>query len=120
MSGDPVSRIRGVQFKPVRLSEGYEMSAVDDFLDQLEHAASRGLPLGPVIAGARFPSVKFREGYDVGEVDRFLAEMAGSVAPVTASIDTAYGKSYPIETTPATSVIQEQQGLLSRLFRRKK
>jgi len=120
VSGDPVSRIQGVQFTPVRLRVGYDMGSVDDFLDRLEDAASRGLPLGPVVAGAHFPSGKLREGYDVGEVDRFLAEMAGAAAPGTASTDTAYGKSYPIETTPATSVIQEQRGLLSRLFRRKK
>jgi DivIVA domain-containing protein len=119
VSGDDlVSRIRDMQFTPVRIREGYDMGTVDQLLDELEEAASRGQPLQAVVDGAgQFPTVTWREGYNMGEVDRFLAEIALAVPPVTPSrAETADGPGFP---AAAQSVIEEKPGLLSRLFRRK-
>ncbi len=127
---DLVARIREVRFTPVRLREGYDMSEVDDFLDELEAVVSAGRPLAPLVDAARFASVRLREGYDMADVDSFLAEIvrlstdpASLPASATASsTDTAYGASFPVETapppSPAPSVISEQRGFISRLLRR--
>ena len=113
---DLVSRIVDVRFTPVRFREGYEMDSVDQLLDRLENAASRGQPLQPVVDTAHFPTVKWREGYDIGEVDRFLAELATALPLATESrTQTRYGPSFPV----ARSVIEEKQGPMSRLFGRK-
>ena len=120
MSLELVERIRSVRFTPVRLRAGYEMDAVDRLLDQLEQAASRGTDLQPLAAGAAFPTVKWREGYDMVEVDRFLEEITSAAPLVTRSTtQPAHGPSFPVESPDGRGVIQEQQGLMSRLFRRK-
>jgi len=111
VNAELVQRIRSVRFKPVRLREGYDMETVDQLLDQLEQAASRGLPLAPVVAAADLPRVKVREGYSIDEV-------AGPAASAASRTDGASGPGFPVETKPTTSVIQEQRGLISRLFRR--
>ncbi len=112
---DLVSRITGVRFTPVRFRESYAMESVDQLLDELESAASRGQPLRPVVDAAHFPTGKWREGYDVGEVDRFLEQIATAVPPLTESrTQTEYGPSFPV----APSVIEEKPGLMARLFRR--
>ena len=112
MSADGlVSRIQDVRFR-----EGYEMDQVDQLLDQMEDAASRGQPLQPVVDTAHFRTGKWREGYDIAEVDRFLTDIASAVPPLTESrTQTEYGPSFPV----AASVIEEKPGLMSRLFGRK-
>lgn len=127
---DLVARIREVQFAPVRLREGYDMSEVDDFLDELEAVVSAGRPLAPLVDAARFATVRLREGYYMDDVDSFLAEIVRlSTDPASlpgattaSSTATADGPSHPVETgraaVPTTSVISEQRGLISRLFGR--
>ena len=115
---DLVSRISAVRFTPVRFRESYEMEQVDELLDRLEEAASRGHSLGPVADTAHLQTGKWREGYDIGEVDQFLADIGTAAPPVTESrTQTPYGPSFPV--APA-SMIEEKPGLMSRLFGRKK
>lgn len=73
--GDLVEAITQVQFRPVRLREGYEMSDVDALLDRIVVALGRGEPVGPVIDATHLAHVRLREGYALGEVDGFLAEL---------------------------------------------
>lgn len=119
MNLELVERIRSVQFTPVRLREGYEMATVDQCLDELEAAASRGLPLRTLVeAAGPFPTVTWREGYNISEVDDFLAALAAAPPegdPTTAGPSTSYGQSFPVAATP---VIEERPGLMARLFRR--
>jgi len=107
-----VNRIVDVVFPAVKFSEGYDMDSVDQLLDQLESAASRGQPLQPIVMGAQLPTRKWAEGYDKGEVDRFLADIAG-LPPVTES------RPPEVQSRPvAPSVIEEKPSLMSRLFGR--
>jgi DivIVA domain-containing protein len=68
------------RFSPVRLHEGYEMSAVDDLLDRVVAALGRGESVLDLLDGARLPRVRWREGYDTAEVDAFLTDLRRSVA----------------------------------------
>lgn len=118
---DIADRIRNARFKPVRLSEGYDMGEVDRFLDRLEQAHAGGEPLAPLVAQARFGSVRLREGYDMREVDAFLDELAATDRPDTAAPAPAI-EPQPSGTQPSVvqpSVVQEQRGLLGRLFGRR-
>lgn len=107
---DASERIRNVQFTTARLRKGYDMAQVDDFLDQLGEEARASRPLAPLCDQVRFATVRGR-GYDPGEVDRFLEEIGGgtrSSPPVRSEHPGAEGP----------QVIQEQKGLLARLFGR--
>jgi len=74
--GEEAARfVEGVRFKPVRFRAGYDMSAVDDLLDQLAAAFRAGRSVRGIVESARFPMVKMREGYATDEVDAFLAEV---------------------------------------------
>jgi DivIVA domain-containing protein len=77
--GDLVESIRNARFTPVRLHEGYEMSAVDDLLDRVVAALGRGDSVLDLLGGDPFPRVRWREGYDIDEVDAFLAGLRRSV-----------------------------------------
>ena len=116
MTQDLTTRIRAVRFTPVRLREGYDMAEVDTFLDELEQAVLQQAPLRPLVDRARFNPVRLREGYDMRDVDDFLEALVcdseGVSAPVAAS-----GSATSVDA--AASVIQEERGLLSRLFGRK-
>ena len=99
-------RIRTVRFTPVRIREGYDMGEVDDFLDQVTRAALSGMPLAPLVAHQTFGRVTWREGYDIQEVEDFLMQIApGSGRP-------------DIARSEQPAVIQEQRGVLGRLFKR--
>jgi DivIVA domain-containing protein len=78
--GDLVESISNARFSPVRLHEGYEMSAVDDLLDRVVAALGRGDSALDLLDGAVLPRVRWREGYDTDEVDAFLAGLRRSVA----------------------------------------
>jgi DivIVA domain-containing protein len=122
-----IQEISHVQFTPVRLREGYEMDGVDDLLDRLVAALRAGEPVDELVRTARFTPVRMREGYDMGEVDEFLDRVVASAAtadrtpptyveaPAVATRPVAAGAD-PV--APAPSVIQEQRGLLARLFKR--
>ena len=73
--GDLVESITTARFTPVRLHEGYDMSAVDELLDRVVAALGRGEPVIGLLAEARLPRVRWREGYDIDEVDRFLERL---------------------------------------------
>ena len=117
MSDDElVNRIVDVVFPSVKFSEGYDMDSVDQLLDQLESAASRGQPLQPIVMGAQLPTRKWAEGYDKSEVDRFLADIAG-LPPVTQTH--TQSRTPEVQSRPvAPSVIEEKPSLMSRLFGR--
>ncbi|SDD02642.1 DivIVA domain-containing protein [Nocardioides lianchengensis] len=100
-------RIVAVQFSPVRLREGYDMSEVDQLLDELAAAVDSGADVRTLAGEARFTRVRLREGYDMGEVDAFLRE-------VVAEADG--GRTATPDALPLPTVIQEQRGLLSRIF----
>ena len=123
-----IQEISHVQFTPVRLREGYEMGEVDELLDRLVTALRAGEPVDQLVRAAQFTPVRMREGYDMSEVDRFLehvvsaAATADRVPPVYADAPQET-PSYPVPAataavSPAPNVIEEQRGLLSRLFKR--
>jgi DivIVA domain-containing protein len=109
---DLITQIEQARFTPVRLRSGYDMGEVDQLLDEIVAALSAGRPVEPLIDGARITTVSFREGYDMAEVDALIARVRahdpGSPVPP------------PAPVSPTTSgVVEEQQGLLSRLFGRR-
>jgi DivIVA domain-containing protein len=77
---DLVEEITQARFTPVRVREGYDMSAVDSLLDRVVAALGAGDPVLPVLDGAELGHVRLREGYDIAEVDRFLADLRARVA----------------------------------------
>ena len=117
-----IQEINQVRFTPVRVREGYGMGEVDELLDQLVSALRAGEPVDELVRSARFTPVRLREGYDMAEVDRFLdrvvsvAATADRTPPSYADADAPQAPR--AEPAPAPSVIQEQRGLLSRLFGR--
>lgn len=131
---DLAATIRAVRFTPVRLRQGYAQGDVDGFLDQLAAAAEAGRALKPLVDAARFTTTSMKEGYDMGEVDDFLdravagsaADGAGTTtAPPTTTAPTAPATSVAgtagvdgTDGEPQPTAVQEQRGLLSRLFKR--
>lgn len=67
--------VENVRFPPTRWREGYEMDAVDVFLDRSAEAVRTGVPVDAVVGGAHFPRVRLREGYDIEAVDEVLRRM---------------------------------------------
>lgn len=108
---DVSDKISNVQFKTVRLREGYDMTEVDDFLDQLVGEARAARSLAPLCDQVRLTTVRGRPGYDMDEVDRFLEEIGGRSAS-----SPPVGSRIPDPAGP--QVIQEQKGLFARLFGR--
>ena len=122
MATDPESLVRAigeVQFTPVRFREGYRMSEVDAFLEQVVAAVRSGEPIDELVQTALFTPVRLSEGYLMAEVDDFLDRVlaAGVDATPSAYVDVPAPAATPVPS-PASSVIQEQRGLLARLFRR--
>jgi DivIVA domain-containing protein len=134
---DLAATIQDKRFTSVHLREGYDIHEVDAFLDALVEAATAGRPLAPLCAAAQFAAVRLREGYDMDEVDTFLDEVGAAAPdpsaapPPTPSVPTvdqpdpapvepaqSVEPARPVET-PQPSVIEEQRGLLGRLFGRR-
>jgi len=121
-----VHEISSVRFTPVRLREGYDMGEVDELLDRLAAAVTAGEPVDDVVQDTGFTEVRLREGYAKTEVDEFLqrvVERAGALP-----VDDPHEDDEPpiVEYRPLSpdgpsmpSVIQEQRGLVSRLFGRR-
>jgi DivIVA domain-containing protein len=63
------------QFTPVRLREGYDMTIVDQFLDQVVEVAVRGDDVRALIDTTTLPRVRAREAYDCSEVDDLLTQI---------------------------------------------
>jgi len=106
--------VRSACFTPVRIREGYDMGAVDDFLDRLAQTRDRGEDVGPLVSGARFPVVRMREGYAIEEIDAFLDRFAAD-RPASRRA----GPSVP-GAAGGDGVVVEQRGILSRLFGRRR
>lgn len=118
-----VHEISSVRFTPVRLREGYDFTEVDEILDRLAAAITAGELVDDVVRGARFTEVRLREGYAKAEVDAFLlrvverARTLPADEPVDAEPPVVEYRPLPPPDAPSSpSVIQEQRGLLARLF----
>ncbi|GAA4729330.1 hypothetical protein GCM10023350_10790 [Nocardioides endophyticus] len=122
-----IQEISHVQFTPVRLREGYDMGEVDALLERLLSALRAAEAVDELVRTARFTPVRMREGYDMGEVDQFLDRVV-SAAATADHTPPRYEDASPqptvppsagtVPAAPATSVVQEQRGLLARLFKR--
>ncbi|QIX26616.1 DivIVA domain-containing protein [Nocardioides sp. JQ2195] len=133
-----IEKINAAIFTPVRTRSSYDMTHVDDFLDALVVALRQGRPVEPLVDMVRFSTVRFREGYQAHEVDRFLDHVvldskalpaldatAGPVpsAPVAEPDGAEMDSAVPVQPVPEAQavepgVIEEQRGLIGRLFRR--
>ena len=112
--------IRSVVFTPTRLRRGYGMAEVDVFLDEAARAADAGQDLSDMVREARFTTTSLGEGYDTAEVDDFLDLVVKRSAPGAADLRPPVDQP-PVDQTvrePLPSAIQEQRGLLGRLFGR--
>ncbi|MEQ4523270.1 DivIVA domain-containing protein [Nocardioides kribbensis] len=115
--------VETARFTPVRLRSGYDMGQVDDFLaDLVQTLRSGGDPVAPATA-ARFATVRLREGYETADVDALLDEVvvrSGGTPRVRRDADDPRPAGGPGHGAPAGtgSVVQEQKGLLARLFHR--
>ena len=127
MAADELAdEVRNVRFTPVRFREGYDMSEVDDFLDQVVAALESGAPVADLVEHARFTPVRMREGYDMADVDDFLArvvaraggqEPSGDAAPGVRRVDDAAPRRAPEQSrTPYPEVIKENRSWWSRTF----
>ena len=105
--------IRSACFTPVRIREGYDMGAVDDFLDRLAQTRDRGEDVGPLVSEARFPVVRMREGYAIEEIDAFLDRFAADRPAARRARPSVPG------AAGGDGVVVEQRGILSRLFGRR-
>jgi DivIVA domain-containing protein len=103
---DPIEKIRYSQFRVTGFRAGYDIDEVDHFLDGLMAALERGDDVSGLVDGARFSRVK-RKGYEMSEVDALLDRIAGR--------PTGRALRSTVETD-SPAVVQEQQGLLGRLF----
>ena len=95
MNEDLVREIGRVVFTPVRLREGYDMGAVDHFLDWL---------VGVVDARVGDPGSPSTDSAAQGSAGRPEAPPTAPAAPTVAA--------------QVSSVIKEQPGLWARIFRR--
>ncbi|WP_235736479.1 DivIVA domain-containing protein [Nocardioides alcanivorans] len=66
------------RFRPTRLSNGYDMGEVDDFLDRVGRACTTGGDVSALLDTAHFTLVRFRSGYAVDDVDDFLGSLRGA------------------------------------------
>lgn len=77
MAGMTASMILNQKFTVTKFREGYDMSEVDSFLDELGMVAETREPaeleaMLRAIPAKRFQVTKFQNGYDMIEVDEFL------------------------------------------------
>ncbi|MFC0675133.1 DivIVA domain-containing protein [Brachybacterium hainanense] len=64
------------RFTAVRFAPGYDMAAVDDFVDRVRAALEGRAPMTAQEAlDARFPTTRLRSGYSVDEVDLWIDEI---------------------------------------------
>src|SRR4051794_13610968 len=71
--------VRNVRFAPSRLSEGYDESQVDEFLDRMLVALRERRAMAGDARSARFATTRLRRGYDQSEVDAFLDHLASEI-----------------------------------------
>ena len=107
-----IQRIRYSQFRMSGFRAGYDVDEVDHFLEGLMRALERGDDVSGVVGHARFSQVK-RKGYVMSEVDGLLDRIAGR--PTGRAHENALD---PTRRLP--DVVQEQTGLLGRLFGRRR
>ncbi|MEI2712941.1 MAG: DivIVA domain-containing protein [Nocardioides sp.] len=69
-----IAEIESSRFASVRMRQGYDMLAVDEFLDRLIADLKAGRDVAKPLSEARFPLTR-GESYDVAAVDEFLATL---------------------------------------------
>ncbi len=81
-SGDAdrlIGMVRNVRFAPTRMTEGYDESQVDAFLDTMIVALREHRALATDVRAARFGVTRARRGYRQPEVDAFLDHLASEI-----------------------------------------
>lgn len=134
LAGAAAELVDAARFDPVRGTDGYDMSQVDPFLDDIIGLISMGYPIEDPVVTVRFRPTRFREGYNAGQVDDLLdtlvALVSAGVSPEavqppsgdgaipTSRTAARAGGTLPEGGSGLPSVIEEKRGLLSRLFSR--
>jgi DivIVA domain-containing protein len=116
---DLVREIRQSQFQVTGLRVGYDVDEVDGFLDVVCTALGRGEDVADLVERARFSPVK-RRGYDMSQVDALLDRVAGR--PTGRALRNTLDpvpEPGALSTDSPPTVVQEQAGLLARLFGRR-
>ena len=70
-----VDRVDNARFTPLRFRLGYGMTEIDQFLDELSAAISRGESIADLVRNAHFPEYRTRECYLIQDVDEFLVQL---------------------------------------------
>jgi DivIVA domain-containing protein len=98
MTGQPTAP----RFTVVRMREGYDISQVDEFLDQVSAALEFEPPLMRAgdVESHRFRPVRLRSGYEMGEVDDHLDALA-------AELRRREPADQPVHDDPAPSAVVE-------------
>lgn len=119
MNEDLTREIRQSQFQVTGLRMGYHVDEVDGFLDELCAAIERGEDVVDLVERARFTPVK-RKGYDMQQVDALLDRIVGRPTgrALKNTLDPVPDPGEPRSHRPPP-VVQEQVGLLARLFGRR-
>lgn len=119
MSEDLTREIRQSQFQVTGFRVGYHVDEVDGFLDDVCAALERGEDVADLVERARFTPVK-RKGYDTSQVDALLDRIVGRPTgrALKNTLDPLPDPGEPRSNRPP-EVVQEQVGLLGRLFGRR-
>ncbi|MEL4358798.1 MULTISPECIES: DivIVA domain-containing protein [unclassified Luteococcus] len=108
-----------------RGGHGYEVRAVDDFLDQVRELLAQGLAVAELADAARFPlSRRAGEGYHAQDVDEFLDRLAGHHNPHGHGADGDAADvdgdgAQPSSDFGRIEPLPEEPGFFGRLFRRR-
>lgn len=119
MNEDLVREIRQSQFQMTGFRVGYHVDEVDGFLDQVCTSLERGEDVADLVERARFSPVK-RKGYDMSQVDALLDRIVGR--PTGRALKNTLDpvpEPREIRSDGPPEVVQEQTGLLARLFGRR-
>jgi DivIVA domain-containing protein len=116
---DLTREIRQSRFQMTGFRVGYHVDEVDDFLDELCAAIERGEDVTDLVEHAQFSPVK-RKGYDMQQVDALLDRIVGRPTgrALKNTLDPTPDPGEPPSDRPP-AVVQEQVGLLGRLFGRR-
>lgn len=117
-----LAEIHGARFEVIRFRAAYDIDDVDTFLERLVTAITQGEDVGPMVDQVQFEATRVREGYEPHQVDEFLFHVVaaqasrGLITRGQADRDTA--EAATPQTEPLPTVIEEPQGLLTRLLDR--
>ncbi len=107
MNEELIREIQSTRFQIVRFREGYEMSDVDRFLNELSAKVAQGVASPADIDAARFRPVRLREGYDMDWVDATLDNLRArlSTTPSAAAPPAAAPAVPPSAATPRQDAV---------------